>query len=235
LVLVFRVLVLAIPLMAGAETPDPSWEPLNKAYSALQARKYDEAIRYFEAASALSPARASIHKDLGYTLLKIGETELARDRFADAMRLEPGDSHVALEYAFLCYETKQQAAARRVFDRLRRQGNSVAEQAFRNIDEALAAGIARWARAVELTPTPRYLQLLAALNPEPRRRRESFSRNAIPTFMNSTRRWRLIREMRRCGASWPTCTWRWAGGGKRKVNSARLWNSNRPIFFRRPN
>ena len=60
--------------------------------------------------------------DLAYTLLKIGETTEARDQFAEAMRLDPGDDHVALEYAFLCYETKQQAIARRMFDRIRAQG-----------------------------------------------------------------------------------------------------------------
>ena len=141
-----------IPLAAWAQAPDPAWEPLDKAYSALRSKNYEEAVRQFEAARAIAPSRTSIYKDLGYTLLKIGETERARDRFGDAMRLDPADTHVALEYAFLCYETKQQAAARRVFDRLRRQGNAVAEQAFKNIDQELAAGIARWSRAVELTP-----------------------------------------------------------------------------------
>ena len=39
------------------------------------------------------------------------------------MRLDNCDYHVALEYAFLCYETKQRAEARRVFDRIRREGD----------------------------------------------------------------------------------------------------------------
>jgi Flp pilus assembly protein TadD len=151
-VTVFRLLLLAVPLAAGAQVPDPVWEPLDRAYAALRARNYEEAIRNFEAARTLAPSRTSIYKDLGYALLRIGETEQARDRFGDAMRLDPADTHVALEYAFLCHETKQQAAARRVFDRLRQQGNAVAETAFHNIDQELAAGIARWSRAVELTP-----------------------------------------------------------------------------------
>ena len=65
-------------------------------------------------------------------------------------------SHVALEYAFLCYETKQRAEARRIFDRIRKTGDAesraTAEQAFQNIDRPLAEGIARWSRAVELSP-----------------------------------------------------------------------------------
>jgi tetratricopeptide (TPR) repeat protein len=87
---------------------------------------------------------------LAYTLLKIGEPAQARDQFREAMRLDPADNAAGLEYAFLCYETKQQAEARRVFDRLRRTGNTVAEQAFHNIDDPLAVGIARWQKAIEM-------------------------------------------------------------------------------------
>jgi Tfp pilus assembly protein PilF len=99
-----------------------------------------------------APARADIRKNLAYTYLKVGETEAARDQFGEAMRLDPGDHHVALEYAFLCYETKQQAVARRIFDRIRKSGNPVAEQAFQNIDRPLAEGIERWKLAVEAAP-----------------------------------------------------------------------------------
>ena len=72
------------------------------------------------------------------------------------MRLDPADTHVALEYAFLCYETRQQAEARRTFDRLRQTGDPTAEQAFQNIDRPLAEGIARWTQA--LATRPRQLQ-----------------------------------------------------------------------------
>jgi Tfp pilus assembly protein PilF len=93
-----------------------------------------------------------MRKDLAYTLLKIGENEAARDQFAEAMRLDPRDDHVALEYAFLCYETKQQAVARRIFDRIRKTGNATAAQAFENIDRPLREGIARWTQALEMSP-----------------------------------------------------------------------------------
>ena len=116
----------------------------------MRARDYDVAVPAFLAAIQAAPARADIRKDLAYTLLKIGEPVLARDQFREAMRLDPADTAAALEYAFLCYETKQQAEARRVFDRLRRTGNATAEQAFHNIDDPLAAGIARWQRAIPL-------------------------------------------------------------------------------------
>jgi Flp pilus assembly protein TadD len=147
--LIFITIALA---SAQAQEPDPAYAPLEKAYSALRERNYDDAIHGFQEAIAKAPKRAAIRKDLAYTLLKIGETEEARDQFAEAMRLNPSDEHVALEYAFLCYETKQQTIARRLFDRIRRTGNATAAQAFDNIDKPLAEGIARWSKALELSP-----------------------------------------------------------------------------------
>ena len=146
---------LLIYIAAGAllaQSSDPAYRPLQQAYDALRAKEYDRAIAGFQQAIALGPNRADIHIDLGYTLLKTGETEAARDQFAEAMRLDASDEHVAMEYAFLCYETKQQVIARRIFDSIRKNGNATAEQAFQNIDRPLADGIARWSKAIDLTP-----------------------------------------------------------------------------------
>ncbi len=141
---------------AAAQSADLAYQPLERAYQALRDKNYDQAIAAFKQGIALAPARASIRKDLAYTLLKVGENEAARDQFGEAMRLDPTDQHVALEYAFLCYETKQQALARRIFDRVRKTGvgtvRETAEQAFQNIDQPLASGIARWQKVVELEP-----------------------------------------------------------------------------------
>src|SRR5579863_2178163 len=131
---------------------DAAYAPLQQAYDALRQKHYDHAIARFQQAIALAPNRPAIRKDLAYTLLKIGDNEAARDQFAEAMRLDPADQHVALEYAFLCYETKQQAIARRVFDRIRKTGDATAEEAFQNIDGPLAEGIARWEKALEGSP-----------------------------------------------------------------------------------
>ena len=137
---------------AIGQNADPAYPALERAYQALRQSSYNQAVAGFQEAIALAPDRASIRKDLAYTLLKIGENEAARDQFAEAMRIDPADEHVALEYAFLCYETKQQAIARRIFDRIRKTGNATAEQAFQNIDQPLAEGIARWKKALELSP-----------------------------------------------------------------------------------
>ena len=81
------------------------------------------------------------------------------------MKLDPGDVNVALEYAFLCYETKQEIAARRVFDRLRKE-NATAAQAFENIDRPLREGIARWKAALAFLFT-RLSELEQWVSPDP--------------------------------------------------------------------
>lgn len=147
---------IGIALLLGAavfaQAPDPAYAPLQQAYDALKTKDYQRAIDGFQRAISAAPDRASIHSDLAYTLLKIGEPEEARDQFAEAMRLDPSDDHLALEYAFLGYETKQQITARRVFKRLAEKGNRAAQEAFENVDRPLREGIARWGRAVEMEP-----------------------------------------------------------------------------------
>lgn len=133
---------------AFAQTPDPAYAPLSQAYDALRARDYDTAIAHFAAAIEASPSRPDIRKDLAYTYLKTGDNELARAQFREAMRLDPHDDQVALEYAFLSYESKAQTEARRIFDHIRRSGNPTAERAFHNIDDPLAEGIERWLQAI---------------------------------------------------------------------------------------
>lgn len=156
-------LALIAVTQAIAQQPGPAYEKLAKAYSALQARSYDDAIALFREAAALEPHRADIRKNLAYTLLKTGETDAARDEFGEAVRIDPADDHVALEYAFLCYEAREnaparKAEARRIFARIRDSGagetQATAAQAFRNVDEPLQTGIARWQQALAgSTPT----------------------------------------------------------------------------------
>ena len=138
--------------LARAQTP----EPAGRAYEALRAKDYDAAIPLFREAIEQAPANATLRQDLGYTYLKAGENEAARDQFAAALRLDPSAERIALEYAFLCYETRKPAEARRTFDRIRKTGSPdarvVAGQAFENIDRPLAEGIARWSAVVEKSP-----------------------------------------------------------------------------------
>jgi len=141
-----------------SQTPDPAYEPLSKAFDALRGRDYDNAISWFQKAIAISHTRPDIRKNLAYTLLKTGESEAAAEQFGEAMRLDPADLRVAMEYAFLCYEAKaeapaRKAEARRIFAHVRdiaRDSDirSTASQAFTNIDEPLRTGIARWQAAL---------------------------------------------------------------------------------------
>jgi tetratricopeptide (TPR) repeat protein len=133
--------------------PDAAYAVLTHAFDALRIHDYDAAISFFGKAAALVPGRADIRKNMAYALLKTGDSEAARDQFGEAMRLDPSDLHVALEYAFLCYEATgdapaRKAEARRIFLRIRMSDDAdaraTAAAAFENIDSPLAAGIARW-------------------------------------------------------------------------------------------
>jgi tetratricopeptide (TPR) repeat protein len=124
-------------------------QELTRAYQLSSQKDYDGAIAAFRNGIAAQPKNAAAHKDFAYTLLKAGESEQARDQFKAALDLDAHDETAALEYAFLCYETKKEIEARRTFDRLRKHGVSAqtrdtAAKAFESIDRPLAEGIERW-------------------------------------------------------------------------------------------
>lgn len=143
--------ILLAAVCLHGQAPDGAYRTLARAYELLRARDYDAAIPLFVEASAAAPARSDIRKDLAYTYMKVGENEAARAQFRETMRLDPADTQVAMEYAFLTYESKEvtdRAEARRIFDRIGKDGNAVAAQAFANIDGPLAEGIERWKAAI---------------------------------------------------------------------------------------
>ena len=125
-------------------------------YAFLKNKDYAHALSAFEASLQANPEKINLRKDYAYTLLKVGESELARDQFAEIEKSTPTDWQAGLEYAFLCHETRQPAIARRVFDRVRNDApepfRTTAEKAFQNIDKPLVDGITRWKRAVESGP-----------------------------------------------------------------------------------
>jgi tetratricopeptide (TPR) repeat protein len=135
----------------------PEFAALTRAYDALRIKSYDAAVAAFQEAIAAAPARPDIRKDLAYAYLKIGENDAAREQFGKAMELDPKDESVALEFAFLSFEAKDdqvpnKALARRIFDRFRHTGNATAERAFQNIDAPLKQGIERWTQALQIGP-----------------------------------------------------------------------------------
>ena len=168
------ILLILAGATAFAQPPDPAYQPLTKAFDALRVHDYDTAISYFRQAAGLAPSRSDIRKNLAYTLLKTGDSEAAREQFGEAVRIDPADLHVALEYAFLCYEAHDEAPARkaearRIFARVRDTATdatkrATAIQAFDNIDQPLIAGIARWQKVLtDAKPTFSALHELAEL------------------------------------------------------------------------
>lgn len=131
-------------------------DPGDAAYAALRAGNLDRAVEMFRLAVAARAHAPHLHKDLAYTLLKTGEREEARDQFSEALRIDPKDEQSALEYGFLCYETKRPIEARRVFLRWKGAGSErtrkTAAAAFEDIDRPLRDGIERWKAAVAAAP-----------------------------------------------------------------------------------
>jgi len=167
LLLVLACLVSPAQTQDLASDPTPKSEPerayLEKAYQALREKKYLDAIQQFLDAIQAAPRRAGIRKDLGYVYLKIGETESARDTFEQALSLDPQDFRVALELAFLSYETGQEARALQLLDQVRQSGDAdskkTAEEAFDRIDRALRASIEQWSMVVTQDPQNRAARL----------------------------------------------------------------------------
>lgn len=137
-------------------TPGDAEAAANSAYESLKTKDYISAIDSFRQAISVLSERAPLRKDFAYALLKAGRREDARDQFKASLDLDPTDDRAALEYAFLCYETKMEIDARRTFLRLQSSPNDEIRQtattAFNNIDTQLRDGIARWTQAVASAP-----------------------------------------------------------------------------------
>jgi tetratricopeptide (TPR) repeat protein len=127
-----------------------------QAYAELRLGHYDAAVAGFRESLAVDGGQAHLRKDLAYTLLKRGDREEAREEFERALELDPKDERAALEYGFLCYETRRVQAARRTFLRLRESGNEevrrTAAEAFERVDGPLREGLERWSEAIRLAP-----------------------------------------------------------------------------------
>ena len=142
---------------------DPAFGALSEAYQALSGKDYETAAEHFRRALPLAPQRADIRKELGYVHLKMGETEAAREMFEQAWTLDAADERIALELAFLCHETQQEARALQLFRTLASsddpQIGDTARTAFENVDRELAQAIERWSQAAETDPYNRSVQL----------------------------------------------------------------------------
>jgi tetratricopeptide (TPR) repeat protein len=142
---------------------DAAYEELSAAYQALAGKDYDNAAGRFQRALPLAPRRADIRKELGYVYLKMGDTPAARDMFEQASALDPGDEHVALELAFLCHETRQEARALQLFRKLASsedpQVRDTARTAFANVDRELGQAVERWTEAARADTGNRSVQL----------------------------------------------------------------------------
>ncbi len=129
---------------------------LDDAYAALRAGDLDTAAQRFTLGLEKSPGHRNARKDYAYTLLKLGDTDAARNEFGEVYRQDSRDVAAGLEFAFLSFETKRRTEARRVFAAIRDSATGAeretAAAAFSRIESALQQAMAQWRQAAEEHP-----------------------------------------------------------------------------------
>jgi predicted Zn-dependent protease len=146
-----------------------AYAELVSAYAALRSHELDSAIVHFKAALQTTPARTDVRKELAYTYFKVGRNDLAREQFEEVVARDATDGGAALELAYLDYESVEpevRARAHAIFKRLRTSPDSSirarATEAFRNVDGAIAARLARLAPVLAKDSSNLYLLELRA-------------------------------------------------------------------------
>jgi tetratricopeptide (TPR) repeat protein len=149
-------------LLLSAVLATPLLAQLDDAYAHLNAKRYDDAARAFESALAANPTltgkptQPNARLDYAYLLLRMGETEQARQQIEVVLAQAPNEK-LTLELAYLFYETNRRPQAFELFLRLKSASDASiraqATQTFTRLDEELQISIARWQQALQQTPS----------------------------------------------------------------------------------
>lgn len=151
-----RLIVAGLAFAVSLYCQSAAREALDAAYTQQRALRLADARQFFERALNLDAENAAARLDYAYLLLRMGETERGRDQLQFVLGKQPGNEGLALEYAYLCYETGRRAAAYEIFLRLKLAKNEkVREQAtetWERLEAELKTSIARWAEAALKSP-----------------------------------------------------------------------------------
>ena len=131
------VLLLALSSLSAAQHQDPAYDPLDKAYQAIRAAEYIEAVDHLKQAAEIAPRRASIRKQLGYVYLRLNDVEAARRMFEETLSLDPSDHHTALQLGFVYQKSGETAQAIALFRDVRAKGQGELKRTAREVLENL--------------------------------------------------------------------------------------------------
>ena len=131
------VLLLALSSLSAAQQQDPAYDPLEKAYQAIRAAEYSEAVDHLKQAAEIAPRRASIRKQLGYVYLRLNDVEAARRMFDETLSLDPTDHHTALQLGFVYQKAGETAQAIALFRDVRAKGQGELKRTAREVLENL--------------------------------------------------------------------------------------------------
>jgi Flp pilus assembly protein TadD len=159
-------LLLAVSFQVAA--PDRVGQILTQAYEALKRKDLEAAVAGFRLALEMDASRVRVHRDLGYALLRMGETEQAVSAFETYERVHPGDAGNQLELAYLYVQVKQEDRALALFRKLAEASDAAlaaqARGALENLEGPMLADIARWRSEVQAAPdNPDTRESLAAV------------------------------------------------------------------------
>jgi hypothetical protein len=88
------------------------------ALDAQKEQRHEEALQHFQAALEVTNKNHLIHKDMGRTLMQLGDIRGARQSLRTASRLYPFDADAAMGLAVMLISNKKYRAALRQLDRL---------------------------------------------------------------------------------------------------------------------
>lgn len=151
-----RLIVAGIAFAISLYSQRTAREALDAAYAHQQASRLAEAREDFEQAIALDGADSVARLDYAYLLLRVGATEAGRDQLKLLYTRQPEDERLALEYAYLCYETGRRSESFEVFLRLGHAKDekirAQATQTWDRLNAELLTSIARWTEAAAKSP-----------------------------------------------------------------------------------
>jgi tetratricopeptide (TPR) repeat protein len=143
--------LVALAVLLAQPPQDPAYTALNRAYEQLRLKQYDDAVASFRRVLELDPTRIAIHKEIAYTLQKMGETEQAVEAFEAYHRALPSDYTTIMELAYLYAQVQKEDRALEFFKMAAQSSDPAqaaqARQGFQNVEGPIMAEITRWRAA----------------------------------------------------------------------------------------
>jgi tetratricopeptide (TPR) repeat protein len=117
------------------------YNEFNKGMRAKLSRNYLDALKSFEQVVILYPRWGEAHFQMGDTLFKLGETDLAQDSLRSSLKFEPGNLDAELLMANIYFKKGLKDSALGILDKItRNEKGTVYAYAARSIAKSIRSG-----------------------------------------------------------------------------------------------